>query len=258
MHLWVVRSCLIACFLFSFSVLFAQTPGQLPPATPEETIESKAPASTDSSQSGAETTATAPDTSPSADPQDPGKTSASAAGRTKPGAATTTTPYVFPTARHMNMYWLKNTIGPKALLGATFTASWNQWVADTPSEWAKDATGFGQRYGSSLLDNAVNTTSLVWISRATGQDPRYHRCDCAGLWPRTRHAIQLAFVSYNRNGGLSFSPAKMISPFTGPMVTRNTIYPDRFGPSNAARGGAYYVAGSIGWNMVREFIWNIW
>ena len=158
----------------------------------------------------------------------------------------------------MDRYWLKNTLGPKALVGAAFTASWNQWVTDSPSEWGKDAAGWGQRYGSSFLDNAINTTSVVWISRATGQDPRYRRCDCKGLWPRTRHAIELTFMSYNRNGSLAFSPAKVIAPFTGPMVTRNTIYPDRFGFSDAARGGGYYFAGSVGWNLVREFIWHIW
>jgi hypothetical protein len=58
-------------------------------------------------------------------------------------------------------------------------------------------------------------------------------------------------MSYNHSGGLSFSPAKIIAPFTGPMVTRNTIYPDRYGFDNAASGGGYYVAGSVAWNMVR-------
>ena len=176
-----------------------------------------------------------------------------------PGAATTaSTTYVFPTRREMNRYWIVNTIGAKGLTGATFTASWNQWVNDSPSEWSKDATGWGQRYGAALLDNGINTTSLVWISRATEQDPRYRRCDCTGFWPRTRHALDLAFMSYNRSGGLSFSPGKIIAPYTGPIVTRNTIYPDRFGFDDAATGGAYYLAGSVGWNMVREFIWNIW
>jgi hypothetical protein len=41
----------------------------------------------------------------------------------------------------MNRYWFKNTIGPKALIGGAFTASWNQWIADSPREWTKDAKG---------------------------------------------------------------------------------------------------------------------
>jgi len=43
----------------------------------------------------------------------------------------------------------------------------------------------------------------------------------------------------------------------GPMVTRNTIYPDTFGFGNAASAGAYYLAGSVGWNFIREFLWKI-
>jgi hypothetical protein len=155
------------------------------------------------------------------------------------------------------MYWLKSTLGPKALLGATFTGSWNQWVVDSPKDWSKDATGFGQRFGSALFDNAINTTSLVWISRAMGQDPRYHRCDCSGVWPRTRHAIGLTFVSYNRGGNLVFSPAKVVAPFTGPMVSRDTYYPDRYTFADSFTGGGYYFAGSAAWNLIREFVWHI-
>jgi hypothetical protein len=152
------------------------------------------------------------------------------AGRAKPSAAApAVTPYVFPTHEEMNRYWLKTSLGPKAFLGGAFTASWNQWVINSPSEWSNGAKGWGQRYGSALLDNGINTTSTVWISRATHQDPGYRRCDCMGFKPRSWHAVKMAFTSFNRSGDIVFSPAKVISPFTGPMVTRNTIYPDSFG-----------------------------
>src|SRR5262245_33441984 len=93
--------------------------------------------------------------------------------------------YVFPTKQEMNRYWLRNTLGPRALIGATFTASWNTWVTDSPKEWTKDATGWGQRYGSALVDNGINQTSLIFISRKMNQDPRYRRCDCTGFKPRS-------------------------------------------------------------------------
>ena len=176
------------------------------------------------------------------------------AGRAKPTAgAAAAQPYVFPTKAEMNRYWLRNSLGPKAFLGGAFTASWNQWVTNTPSEWSNGGKGWAQRFGSAMLDNGINTTSLVWISRATHQDPRYRRCECTGHKSRSWHAVKMAFMSFNQSGSLTFSPAKVISPFTGPLVTRNTIYPDRFGPDNALTGGPYYFAGSIAWNFVREF-----
>jgi hypothetical protein len=63
-------------------------------------------------------------------------------------------------------------------------------------------------------------------------------------------------MSPNRSGSLSFSPAKLFSPWAGPLVTRNTIYPDRFDSGDAATSGTYYLAGRLGWNIIREFIWN--
>ncbi len=252
MRLQVVLSCLIACCLSPLPLSFGQTSDQ-----PEETAVLQPPVPTYLDLNVPDTAAT--DTASSVDPQGNGKSSGSVTGRAKPGAGSvsTSTTYVFPTAHDMNRYWLSNSIGPKALLGAAFTASWDQWIVDSPSEWTKDATGWGQRYGASLLDNGINTTSLVWLSRAMGQDPRYRRCDCTGLWPRTRHAITLGFTAYNRSGNLKFSPAKIIAPYTGPLVTRNTIYPNNFGTGDAFSGGVYYIAGSVAWNLVREFIWRM-
>jgi len=195
--------------------------------------------------------------------QDPGKDSGSGSVTTRhkgtppPGTspvAPVAAPYVFPSSGEMNRYWLENTIGLKAVLGSVGTASWNQWVVDIPKEWAKDATGWGQRFGSALLENGINTSTLVLLSRTMGQDPRYRRCDCTGMWPRTRHAIELSFMAYNRSGNLTFSPAKIVQGFAGPLVTRNTIYPDRYDSGDAASGAAYYLVGSVGWNLVREFI----
>jgi hypothetical protein len=156
----------------------------------------------------------------------------------------------------MNHYWLRNTFGLKAVGGAIFTASWNTWVINSPKEWHENGSGWSKRFGSSLLDNGINTSTLVLTSRAMHQDPIYFRCECSGVGPRTLHAIELTFMARNRSGDLTFSIPKVGSHFAGPLVTRNTIYPDRYGVSNALRGGGYYFAGSLGWNLVREFIWK--
>ena len=235
MRTQVVLGCLLAS-LFCFSLCFAETPSEV--------------------------TAASGDSDAAVDTQPQGSSNGTVTGRAKPtptaAPAAATTAYVFPTSGEMNRYWLKSTLGPKAYLGGAFTASWNQWVTDSPSEWSKDATGWGQRFGSALLDNGINTTSLIWISRAAEQDPRYRRCDCTGTKARFGHALKLTFYSYNRNGGLSFSAAKVISPVTGPLVTRNTVYPDRFsGVGDAFGGYAYYFVGGFAWNVFREFFWNL-
>jgi hypothetical protein len=169
-------------------------------------------------------------------------------------AKTTTTGYTFPTGSEMTHYWLRNVVGPRAAIGAAFTASWHTWVDTSPTEWHRDATGWSKRLGSSALDNSINQSSLLLLSRAMGQDPRYYRCTCSGFLPRTGHALKLVVTARNRSGNTVFSPAKIISPFTGPLVTRSTIYPDRFGPSDAFT--AYYLVGTVAWNWIREFFWK--
>ena len=176
---------------------------------------------------------------------------------TAPGTAAATG-YKFPTGSEMTHYWLRNIVGPRAAIGAAFSASWHTWVDTSPTEWHRDATGWSKRLGTSALDSAINQSSLVLLSRAMGQDPMYYRCTCSGVWHRTGHAFKMALTARNHDGNTVFSPAKIISPFTGPLVTRSTIYPDRFGPSDAFSGGAgaYYLVGGFAWNMIREFIWK--
>lgn len=265
-----VRNCVIVCFLFSSSVI-GQNTSQSSPDLPEQAVELGSDLSSSPDVSAPDTNSDQPAAEPNPGSQTVGNGNGNANGngsstggtgvtRSKPSPASATTTYVFPSAGEINRYWISNTFGPKAFVGGAFTASWNMWVTDSPREWTKDSDGWGQRFGSSLTDNAINTSTLVLLSRAMHQDPMYSRCDCSGAWPRTGHAIRMVFMARNRSGDLRFAPAKVIAPFTGPMVTRNTFYPDRYGFSNAFSAGGYYLAGSVGWNLVREFIFKkpIW
>ena len=193
----------------------------------------------------------APDPDPPTDPKGSGKGSTTRVGKAH------TTPisngYVFPSSSELNRYWIKGIVGPRPMIGSVFHASWDTWVVHSPEEWGRDFGGWSQRFGASLLDNTINQSSLVLISKATHQDPRYFRCACAGFKARTGHALKSTVYGRNRNGDAVFSWAGLISPFTGPMVTRNTIYPDRFNSWDGLHGGAWYLAGTAGWNLVREF-----
>ena len=258
-HIRIVRNCLVLCCVFS-SFGFAQNTSQ---NEPKQSVELGADLTSSPILSSSDTESEAQDATPASDPQAGGngsgtRSKGSTGGTTAPaspaGTAPTSTAYVYPSSGEMTRYWLRNTVGLKGWVGAAFTGAWNTWVRESPDEWGLGARGWSHRLGSSLLDNGINTSTLVLWSRAMGQDPRYYRCECSGTWPRARHAFESSFLARNRSGSRVFSPARMISPFAGPMVTRNTIYPDRFDFSNAAASGAYYLIGSVGWNLIREFI----
>lgn len=67
-----------------------------------------------------------------------------------------------------------------------------------PAEWGGGMQGYGQRvasrYGQILVQNSLSSVGNALLQ----YDPRYDRCRCSGLWPRTRHAFLRNFVTYNR------------------------------------------------------------
>ena len=174
---------------------------------------------------------------------------------TGPGAVgpTAAPGYVFPSTNDMTRYWVYNTLGPKAYAAAAFAASWSTWVTNTPKEW-NGFRGWSQRFGVNLLDNGINTSSLVLLSGALHQDPRYLRCDCTGMKARISHAFKMTYSSRNDSGDLIFAPVKLATPFAGPFITRNYIYPDRFNNGDAAIAGAYNIGGTFAWNLIRELV----
>jgi hypothetical protein len=71
---------------------------------------------------------------------------------------------------------------------------------------------------------------------------------------RISHAFKMTYSSHNHSGDLIFAPVKLVTPFAGPFITRNYIYPDRFNNGDAAIGGAANIGGTFAWNLIRELI----
>jgi hypothetical protein len=64
----------------------------------------------------------------------------------------------------------------------------------------------------------------------------------------------MTFMARRPDGSAVFSVAKTVSPFVGPLVTRTTIYPDRYTYGDGALSGTYAVLMNAGWNLAREFV----
>jgi len=67
-----------------------------------------------------------------------------------------------------------------------------------PYEWGGGFEGYGRRiasnYGRSSIQNVFSTTG----NAALQYEPRYDRCHCLGLGPRTKHALLRNFLTYNQ------------------------------------------------------------
>ncbi len=162
--------------------------------------------------------------------------------------------YHFPTGRDQFRMWAMNAFGPTAVAGSLGSAGWGQWVTDEPVEWRRDGAGFAKRFGVASATTAITETSFSLLSAAMRQDARYHRCPCAGVVPRVGHALRMTFMARRPDGNAGFSIAKTVSPFAGPLVTRTTLYPDRYTFGDGALSGGYAVLMNAGWNLAREFV----
>lgn len=162
--------------------------------------------------------------------------------------------YRFPTRQERFEWWARNVLGPSAVAGDLTSAAWGHWVTDEPVEWAKDDEGFVKRLGAAAATTAITETSFSLLSAAFREDVRYYRCPRAGLGPRLGHALKMTFMARRADGSAAFSPAKTMSPFAGPLVTRATLYPDGTTLGDGALSGAYAVLMNAGWNLAREFV----
>ncbi len=162
--------------------------------------------------------------------------------------------YVFPSPAERFRAWAMNCAGPAAIAGNLAGASWRQWVTNQPSEWDDDRSGFAKRFGTAFLASALCETSLSLSSAATRQDATYYRSPRPGLFPRAGHALAMTILARNDRGEKVLSPAKIFSPFVGPLVVENTLYPKSYHFSDALVSGACNLLIIAGVNAAREFI----
>jgi hypothetical protein len=66
-----------------------------------------------------------------------------------------------------------------------------------PPEWGGGLAGYGRRFGSRYGQYLAQNTLSSAGNALLRYEPRYDRCRCTGLWPRTRHAFIRNFITYN-------------------------------------------------------------
>jgi len=85
-------------------------------------------------------------------------------------------------------------------------------ISDSNPEWGDGFGGFAKRLGNRQVQFIIQNSITSLGNGMLGWEPRYDRCRCDGLWPRTRHALVRDFVTYDRSEK-SLRPQLM--PFLG-------------------------------------------
>lgn len=68
-----------------------------------------------------------------------------------------------------------------------------------PYEWGGGMEGYGRRVGSEYARTAIQNVFSTAGNFALRYEPRYDRCHCIGLGPRTKHALVRNFLTYNHS-----------------------------------------------------------
>jgi len=97
------------------------------------------------------------------------------------------------------------------------SAAYLQAIAD-PTAWNRSTGGFvrrlGSSYGSNLIQNSVHET----MAGVAGTDPRYFACACKGFFHRSVHALEMTFLTYNRNGHRTLDVPQLSGVYGSSMI----------------------------------------
>ena len=89
-------------------------------------------------------------------------------------------------------------IRPYTVVGPALGAGIGQWE-DEPPGWGQGGDGYAS-LASGVGRSVISETIRFGFAAADGEDPRYHRSNDSGVWPRARHAIAETFTSHTESG----------------------------------------------------------
>ena len=162
-------------------------------------------------------------------------------------------PYQPLTNAERAKWFVRNTYNPPSLLLASpAIAGWRTY-RQNPVEWDKSPVGFGQRYGSHLLNTTITNGTEAAMGAVLHEDPRYFPLTTGTTGQRLRQVLKQTVLSRHSNGQFRFGTARALG-FTASAVARHAYMPDSVTTAGhtAARVGIGYSGRFFG-NFFREF-----
>jgi hypothetical protein len=160
--------------------------------------------------------------------------------------------YTFPDSHQQFRNYLYSTFGPPAFISSAIGAGLDQ-RKPAPPEWDSGAQGYAERYGWRFGMQLVSQTTAYSLGALIHEDVAYHRCACAGLLPRSTHAVVSTLTARTSSGRTVFSVPALVSPYAGSFTAVNAWYPARYEPADALRIGSMSFVFKAAGNLVGEF-----
>ena len=163
--------------------------------------------------------------------------------------------YVRPSSEKRFKRYLKDAIGPFALLGVGFASGFDQGYKKPP-EWEQNGKGFARRFGSNLGESVIQETVTYGLDEAFKLDAHFYKSRKRDFNSRFKNALLTSFTARTASCKRVFDPSRIVGTYTGSLVATNTWYPKRFNSQDGFRRGSYSLAFSVGFNFVNEFLFH--
>ena len=150
--------------------------------------------------------------------------------------------------------YLRQTYTTPGIYVKTILFTTRDQIQNSPAEWGDGIEGYAKRVGSRQAQFVIQNSLSAAGNAVAGWEPRYDRCRCDGLWPRTRHAIIRNFVTYDRTEKALRPQLFSYAAAFGGAAIAATWYPGN--PNVLVKGyqGAITQVGvGIGVNWLAEF-----
>ena len=142
---------------------------------------------------------------------------------------------------------------PYSVVGPALGAAIGQ-AENEPPEWGQGAEGYGKRIASGMARQMISETIRFGFAAVDGEDPRYHRSEDTGFWPRAQHAVVETFTSETASGRRIPAFSRFAGTY-GAAFIANSWYPEsRATTGYALRRGSTALASSVGFHLFQEFM----
>lgn len=133
------------------------------------------------------------------------------------------------------------------------TAAYLQ-MTNSPTEWGRDASGYGKRVGSLVAYSGIRGVLALGLDSTLHQDPRYFRSVSTGFWRRAGHALRGTILTRTDRGGETLSTWRLGSAYGAAFIS-NQWYPDRL---NNVRRGFLNGSGLLGFDFAGNLATEFW
>jgi hypothetical protein len=124
---------------------------------------------------------------------------------------------------------------------------------DRPSEWPQGGQGYADRFGSAIGQIAVRDTTKYVLGAVFREDLRIVPCAGCSFRDKLGAALKDTFTARKgEDGHTAFSVARIVGPFSGAAVAKNTWYPGGYSDGEIVRQATVSFGMSLARNVIRQ------